>query len=733
MEFIRRNLEQIFWFCILVSWIPLVCGFSVSLTNIEHGEDGYVSYVLMPEPAFINYYVVSWLSVLFILTIPISFALRRQFVARETEKFLRSSKKKQLPAEEQARINRQTPHYLLATLPLMLAATIPFFANSPEFNPWSQPLHFIYLLAVAISFYLYMRYAHLISSAFVIFMSVLMLDSILLFVSHVIQYSGEEAAVESHYSVFGILFNVYAIDILKVFVFVLFMALVRIIYLAWVDNRKFLKETGKEWRSHTTQTFGLWYPALLIFVVFSLIYQLLYSWKIEPAMVSQVMGCVEEGEQIAAENNQGFPPFNCEDDMYEEGELISLDAALQKSNKRKMDLLSGITTAKIDSFQVGVVEGTGSAADAIYADINASVPKRLPGTKTRDCGINIICLIENAIKSAVNSGYVSVKNRQLRKLRGELDELEATVGKDSPEFAAKARELVKAELTALQRMNKTAISSTSNSIKSISKLLLIYSLILLLKTFMIVYSRISFARHTTNFVSFATDNDPPARGTLKKRGATMTLTKAGGAYFCSRHTVVVDGPPEDRVTPQRWTAFFARLFTQHLAMNRVDPAKYSGKTTVDVDAPSQLVEWSLKDQERVIFNFADFAAMSEGVVIERRVSLSISTLILGRAIQYCAVGPGKLVLKTTANAVLVKGDDNGQVPSLNASNLVAWNVCSNFDVDANLDIKNTFMSPDKLTPRSNTKDLVIFDKSVRRASGRVAGILRFMKSFLLPI
>ncbi len=121
--------------------------------------------------------------------------------------------------------------------------------------------------------------------------------------------------------------------------------------------------------------------------------------------------------------------------------------------------------------------------------------------------------------------------------------------------------------------------------------------------------------------------------------------------------------------------------------------------------------------------------MGETVKVRRVASLSITTLILGRMIYYVAEGPGVLILRTTA-AARISSDPEAHRPAP-MPKLVAWAAHTCFGILAAQTTTDTFLSGYNL--KTGDKDTVIWDTSTRRGNGPGTGILRFAKSFLLPI
>ncbi|MCR9278721.1 MAG: hypothetical protein NXH85_12175 [Pseudomonadaceae bacterium] len=779
--FFNKYLEQLFWGAVLLSWVPVITAFSI-FPSFLSTDAQLTDPILLPEPIYFLHPAFNLLSVLFVVLIPASWVLRKRYTRRAEETlFMSRQDYRSLPLDFKRAIRPQPPKYWLAALPLLMAMVIPLFANGAPLNNATAILYTTYLASIAVSVYLYLRYAHLISVTFVAFCTVLLIDALLLYLSNSAQHAFDIALFDGHGSILGWLFDLYTSDLLKVTLFILTAALLRMGYMAWVDNREFIEsKTWAERFEHLSATAKLWYPMFLIFAGLTLAYQFYYSSQIEPKLVSGIVGCPLEDEAISPaqappkpaacvlkatanfaelvknlrryqecqlkneieeplEDVRAMP--SCPLDLYapanaeepdEQPQLLSLEAAILQTNERKLALLNALMQDSVGRYSVAMTENVNEAPDKVYSELNSAMPKRLPGTETEYCGLNPVCWVENGVKSSANNAYVSAKNRQLRRIRQDLREIANDTTKSSEEKTALMQSAVADRLKQLETINHGAVAYSFEAFYWLSQLLFIYSFIILLKTFMIVLSRISFARKTTYSATFKKLGDSDAAGSINCLKHEFKLdTQDPRTYFFARRAVTVTGPPMDRVTPQRFKAIFTRLVNGCLSLNRVAPLETEDGATITINAPAELVLWNLNRGERVFFHFADFVGMSDGVKLERRVSLSISTLIFGQIIHYCAVGPGRLYLRTRGRpAVITPGDTT---PGHNASKLVAWNVATQFDVDANLNITNTFLSESNVRPSNSEQDMVVFDLSVERGQNRAAGILQFAKSFLLPI
>lgn len=91
-----------------------------------------------------------------------------------------------------------------------------------------------------------------------------------------------------------------------------------------------------------------------------------------------------------------------------------------------------------------------------------------------------------------------------------------------------------------------------------------------------------------------------------------------------------------------------------------------------------MVEWTLREGEEVVFRYQDFFGASENVELRSRISLKLSTLLLGRVVFHiarCASGEGRLLLRADVEDI-----DQSRIRALPPERLIAWNRHARFTV-----------------------------------------------------
>lgn len=346
------------------------------------------------------------------------------------------------------------------------------------------------------------------------------------------------------------------------------------------------------------------------------------------------------------------------------------------------------------------------------------------------------CVVKKSIADDVNGAMLKLRREMINAVV-ETIEGPASEGAESADQAMlKALALTQTQFDGFTAASVGAIKRGFQTWRNVSLLATLYSLIILFKTFLIVFSRVIFSPKIAPDLAapFLAEDCPEGPPRLTRHAQLLCIpVSVPDAHFVSRWGVTLEGPPPARRRPLGLRFPITRMLTRTWSMNRIDggrdPADHEFDAHLKVDEPAELVSWRLREGEQVVFRFQDFVGMGETVKVRRVASLSITTLILGRMIYYVAEGPGLLILRTTA-AARISSDPEAQRPAP-MPKLVAWAANTCFGILAAQTTVDTFLSGYNL--KTGASDTVIWDTSTRRGNGPGTGILRFVKSFLLPI
>jgi len=365
---------------------------------------------------------------------------------------------------------------------------------------------------------------------------------------------------------------------------------------------------------------------------------------------------------------------------------------------------------------------------------------KLPLMEVPDCFfipfLDPVCAVEARMARGVNSAMIGLRQGMIDAVIETIEGPATKGAKTVDEAMLKALAETQTQFDRFEHTSVNAINRGFQTWRNISLLATLYSLIILFKTFLIVFSRVIFSPKVAPKLAapFLPDEQPDGKPQLIRHAQVLRIpVHDPDAHFVSRWGVTLEGPPPARRRPLGLRFPVIRMLTGTWSMNRIDggrdPEDHEFDADLKVDEPAELVSWRLREGEKVVFRFQDFVGMGERVKVRRVASLSITTLILGRMIYYVAEGPGVLILRTTA-AARISSDPEAHRPAP-MPKLVAWATNTCFGILAAQTTIDTFLSGYNLTTgKSNT---VIWDTSTRRGNGPGTGILRFVKSFLLPV
>lgn len=680
----QEVLVQCFWFLILTSWIPIIASYLV-FPGLELSKEYHFT-ILIPEPIKFNN---SWICVNFIffaLSVGIGFYLKS---------YLKDYK---------------TPYYL-TSLSLLFSGFIPYFNGLHSLTPTQAIFYTLYLASFIVSFYNYLKYSSIFSTAFGVFCVLLFIDSFIPYFIWVLNLVGiisieqKEILLIDNHSIFGMFYDLYSIGFIKTLLFILSFVLVRILYKAWADNKEFFNNlnTREKW-TYFINTLKLWYPVLGFFLLCTLFFQYclnpwIASYTLEKLNTNTIINTLSEDKR----------PEN-------------LELAFLTINQLSIDKQIKDTKTYIKNLT--------KAVDQSPQGIHDQLDKDLPNTifKKKECGWDpVLCPIVNATKSLGNKIYLSSKRKKLRSIKYELQEL----ADGSNKLSKSMQDVIVLKLKQLKNITTTAINSLFNLWSLFSFLMFLYGIIILIKTFLMVCSRVCFSPETENTATFKTQSFENKTGKITRLKDKFVLKPSdkNTFYFC-RNSITVSGAPPARKTPQMFTALLQRIWHKRWGLNYVDPSSTSDGVTITVAKPSEFVMWNIAKGEKVYFHFADFVGMSSEAKIKRHISLSVSTLLFGRIVYHYIEGPGLLFLKTKAQPTV--SPEKEALSGQNSALLVAWNNDVNFKINASHTVVDTLFSDYHIKPNQEN-ELIVMDLSEERGTSTAAGVSRFLKSFVFPV
>lgn len=269
---------------------------------------------------------------------------------------------------------------------------------------------------------------------------------------------------------------------------------------------------------------------------------------------------------------------------------------------------------------------------------------------------------------------------------------------------------------------------TINTSRAIHQFAVLLFLLICIKSYLYVFARVSFHRTNNAVVSLGKTSQPAPLEqqacSIQGCGHQYRLSSENKETFYISRRFQCRGKAPRFALPQAYSAFFSRLFSNNLTMNKIviEP----GDATVSLTATQglQFYEWQLAAGETVIFRFANFVGISQGVTISTLISPRISSLLLGGIVFSQACGPGKLILMAKGNAEISQAGDG----SLPPQRLIAMHTDTSFHVESELDLLNVYLSSAYVSPADGQQ---LVDVDTQR--GARSGLTTFIRQFIVPL
>ncbi|MGD8926990.1 MAG: hypothetical protein PVG20_09055, partial [Thioalkalispiraceae bacterium] len=346
------------------------------------------------------------------------------------------------------------------------------------------------------------------------------------------------------------------------------------------------------------------------------------------------------------------------------------------------------------------------------------------------------CGIANLVKRILNGAYADIRSRAERRFvanavaRAEAGNLKAN------EAVNKAKQEADAALDHLQVQTLNTVNRVYQISKVIQILLTAWLIIIAIKSFLYVFSRVIFDKSTDIHVDLLEEESAARQGSIKHLQEVNIASDYPYNIFYKANFQPL-GPAPRFSIPQWRASLLSRLRYGAWNMNRVDmPLDDHHGITFNAIEAEYLVDWQMEEDEEVVFNYGNFVAMNENIELRTVISLRVATMLMGRFIFHtarCKGGPGRLILRTRGKPATAE-----QVrQSIPSSRLIAWNRYARFSVDSHLTRKDIFLNGFNLR-RSETDDKgkpqgIIVVEADARSGSIMIGTLRFAKNFLLPV
>ena len=365
------------------------------------------------------------------------------------------------------------------------------------------------------------------------------------------------------------------------------------------------------------------------------------------------------------------------------------------------------------------------------------VGPRTPGMSKRHCDFPYLaCEAGNLVIGELNSAYGDARRRTEARFVADMGKRAATAGNRADEWTDVAQARLDDTLKDYELRTRAAIARVHAASNLLQQLLLLWLVVVIIKSLLYVFARVIFDQGTRIEVDLMEMEGTPVEGSVRMVDEVdIAADYPHDMYYKANYQPL--GPAPRFSIPQWRASMLARLRHGAWNMSRVDmPLGDGNRLTFNAIEAEHLVDWSMREGEEVVFNYGNFVAMNEHVQLRTVISLRVATLLLGRMVFHtarCSGGPGRLILRTRGKPATARQVQQ----SIPVARLIAWNRYARFSVDSHLTPADVFLNGFNLRrspPGDGDKPqgLLVVEADARDG-GILVGTLRFARNFLLPI
>ncbi len=393
--------------------------------------------------------------------------------------------------------------------------------------------------------------------------------------------------------------------------------------------------------------------------------------------------------------------------------------AIEKINRARSKLNRKVTNA-------------GDAASTIF-----DVVPETTGMKTSKCGgLALSCHAANIVITGLNAAYVKARKNAKPKFVNKMKGMSVKTKKEIALYTEEAKTAISATLLEFEQLTRTSIKRVHTATNMVRQVLLLWLILIAIKSFLFVFARVIFDKSTDIDVDLLEQDGDASEGTVKSlQEINIPGSYPFNIYYKANYQPL--GPAPRFSIPQWRSSLLSRLRFGAWNMSQVKmPIEEKDGLTFNAIEAEHLVDWELEEGEEVIFSYRHFVAMNENIQLRTVVSLRVETLLLGRIVFHtarCVGGPGRVILRTRGKPATAKQVQQ----SIPAARLVAWNRYAKFSVDSHLTKADMFLNGFNLKrSKGSTSDDpqgILIVEADARDGGILVGTLRFAKNFLLPV
>jgi len=346
------------------------------------------------------------------------------------------------------------------------------------------------------------------------------------------------------------------------------------------------------------------------------------------------------------------------------------------------------------------------------------------------------CEAANIVITGLNSAYERGRGNTEMKFVNSVEEVATDASLTITQKTTAVGDALAEDLNNAETRTRQAIDRVHTAGNIIRQILLLWLIVIAIKSILYVFARVIFDKSTDIDVDLLERDGIPAEGKVRHmQEVSIPPDYSQNIFYKANYQPL--GPAARFSIPQWRSSIMSRLRFGAWNMSKVVmPLDDDDGITFNSVEAEHLVDWELKEGEEVVFSYRNFVAMNDNIQLRTVISLRVATLLLGRIVFHtarCTGGPGRLILRTRGKPATAD-----QVRrSIPAARLVAWNRYARFSVDSHLTRADIFLNGFNL--RRSAADSedgpqgILVVEADARDGGMLVGTLRFARNFLMPI
>lgn len=336
------------------------------------------------------------------------------------------------------------------------------------------------------------------------------------------------------------------------------------------------------------------------------------------------------------------------------------------------------------------------------------------------------CWIANSIKRGAMRSYQAARAAAIAKLHEEALQAARSVNSTAAQVGGSIDSKLPEVAATSAEMLKRSVRGAFNVLDILSIIFNVMLIFAAFKSYVYIFARLAHQNAAQIFIQTKRGPIGKQKASSIESNATIVSVAVNGRsrFYKARNVPSANFPPSISL-PFPASAPLARFFSWRYALDLSGPTSLNARQIIFNSHQGRgFVKWQLHSGESIIINdFSRVLLFEDTCRIRTKVSLRLSTLLLGKMLFPAIEGPGIVVFYTTGPAAV------GQAGAYEVGRFVAWREDVGFNVVASPGLLNTYLSGIQLAATNNQAATVV-DPTAKLTWFGGAG--RFIRSFLLP-